>query len=165
MTGISRMRSTMRSHIFRTTINIKNRMLINITTSKKLVPQRLCRVVWLRTFSTVSSYPFSMQLMDLCSAPWYINTLRISSIREMSFTYTTKSTTRITPSSSPRSCGERMILRSASLTRNGAITKIPIAIIMAAAITSPIRRLSVFPLSSALPASPAVSSSSKKEAE
>ncbi len=43
---------------------------IMITKSRKLVPQRLWRREAFRTFSTVRSQPFSMQLMHLCSAPW-----------------------------------------------------------------------------------------------
>lgn len=41
---------------------------------QKLVPQRLCSLELFSTFSTFNSMPCSIQLIHLCSAPWYINT-------------------------------------------------------------------------------------------
>ena len=58
-------------------------ILIASTKNKKLVPQRLCCLELILTLSTVSGSPCSMQLMHLCSAPWYINVLWISSILEI----------------------------------------------------------------------------------
>ena len=62
---------------------MKNRILIIITMIRKLVPQRLCCLELFLTFSTFSTIPCSMQLMHLCSDPWYMNVRLMSSIREI----------------------------------------------------------------------------------
>ena len=41
-----------------------------ITASRNPVPQRGCRVLWVRTFGTSSGSPASKALIVLCSAPW-----------------------------------------------------------------------------------------------
>ncbi len=56
---------------------------ITITVSRKFVPHRTCAVVnWLAA-SGVSSTPFSYAAIALCSAPWYMNTRRMSLMNEI----------------------------------------------------------------------------------
>ena len=77
----------------------KQKMILTIITKKrKLVPQRLCCLELFLTFSTFSSSPCSMQLMHLCSAPWYMNVRLISFVLDMKKMYRRKIATRITPS-------------------------------------------------------------------
>ena len=84
MTGIRTILLTIRSHTVSTRTTMKNRMLITMTNKRKLVPQRLCSLELFLTFSTFNTSPFSRQLMHLCSEPWYMNVLRISSMPDMS---------------------------------------------------------------------------------
>ena len=86
-----------------------------MTKSRKLVPQRLWRREALRTFSTVRSQPFSMQLMHLCSAPWNANTRWISFMREIRNMYVMKMHTR-----SSASATETPISETPNLRRNDA---------------------------------------------
>ena len=65
-------------------LTMKNRMLITMTNKRKLVPQRLCSLELFLTFSTFNTSPFSRQLMHLCSEPWYMYVLRMSSMPDMS---------------------------------------------------------------------------------
>ena len=83
MTGIRAILTITRISGDSTWININKIILIASTKNKKLVPQRLCCLELILTLSTVSGSPCSMQLMHLCSAPWYINVLWISSILEI----------------------------------------------------------------------------------
>lgn len=69
ITGISTRRSTSLNTLESTWMNIKKKILMIITISRKLVPQRLCNLELFLTFSTVRSIPCSIQLMHLCSAP------------------------------------------------------------------------------------------------
>ena len=58
-------------------------MLTTITNIRKLVPQRGCKVDFLRAFSTVSSSPASQVCTTLCSAPWYWKILWMSRMKEI----------------------------------------------------------------------------------
>ena len=72
-------------------------MLTAITRNRKVVPQRS----WMRehvfAFSGVMGSPCSKQLIVLCSAPWYMNTRRISFIAVMATTYSKKMSRRSPP--------------------------------------------------------------------
>ena len=57
---------------------------------RKLVPHLLWNLELEATFSTVSTLPVSIQLMHLCSAPWYINVLCISFISDINKRYPIK---------------------------------------------------------------------------
>ena len=63
---------------------VYTKMAMIITMMRKAVPQRTCSRGKLRAFSTVSGRPCSWQWMVLCSAPWYMNMRRMSSMRPMS---------------------------------------------------------------------------------
>ena len=61
-----------------------------MTIKIKLVPHLLWYLELFITFSVVSLAPFSIQLMHLCSAPWYINVLFISFISDITSRYNIK---------------------------------------------------------------------------
>ena len=71
---------------------------MSITISRKLVPQRLWCFELFLTFSTVSGSPCSMQLMHLCSEPWYINVRLISGVSDIIAIYPRNIASLITPS-------------------------------------------------------------------
>ena len=170
MTGTKIMRLTMRSHTLSTRTTMKNRMLISITMIRKLVPQRLCCLELSRTWSTVSVMPCSMQLMHLCSAPWYIKVRRMSSIREITLIYAIKIAMRMRPSRIAMMVSEWMTCLQAFAMSSGSTMKMPMAMITENTMTTAIRTCSTFSPNtlsihnSSLPGSES-SSSSKKLAE
>ena len=71
---------------------------MTMTVSRKFVPQRTCAVENCCAVSGVSSTPFSYAAIDLCSAPWYWNTRRMSPRHPITSRYTTNSASRAMPS-------------------------------------------------------------------
>ena len=137
-------RLKIRSHTLSTRITIKNRMLITITISRKLVPHRLCSLELFRTFSTLSVSPCSRQLMHLCSEPWYINVRLISSMREISLIYPIKIPIRISPSITAITVSEWIKFRNTPAIRSGSTIKTAIARKTETTITPAIRTSSSF---------------------
>ena len=144
ITGISTRRSNNCNGFESTLINIKNKILISITISKKLVPQRLWSFELLRTFSTFNSMPCSMQFMHLCSAPWYIKVLFISGVIEIIAIYPINITRRIIPSNNAIIICDCVILWNIPDKKYGSAKNNPRAITIERATVPPINRSSCF---------------------
>jgi len=76
----------------------KTRMATNMTVSRKAVPQRGCAGEYRRIASISSGSPRSCAWTVMCSAPWYMNTRRMSDIRPISQMYATNTASLIAPS-------------------------------------------------------------------
>ena len=155
-------------------MKIKNKILIIKTINIKLVPHLLWNLELSLTFSTVNIFPFSIQLIHLCSAPWYINVLLMSFINDINSIYPIKITILAIPSIT----GTCLLpipgtnLSNISAINNGNIININTENIIETATTHPIITFSAFSPNllishnSNLPGSSSVSSSSsKKDAE
>ena len=78
MSGSSTMRDRISSAQPGRPTNEYTTMVITITVSRKLVPQRTCDVSKRCADSAVSSTSFSYAAIALCSAPWYWKTRLMS---------------------------------------------------------------------------------------
>ena len=115
-----------------------------MTTNRKLVPQRLWKRLDFLALATVSAFPLSMQLITLCSAPWYINVLLISFMHEIASTYSTNSPIRITPSTTVKTVVDAIFLAQSWDSQNGSTINTPTASSTASRIIKKFSILSFF---------------------